>query len=35
MLITADGVKWMSEALPRKIADIEAFIARARQEASK
>ncbi|MEK6279661.1 MAG: aminopeptidase P family protein [Acidobacteriota bacterium] len=35
MLVTADGVKWMSEALPRKIVDIEAFIARARQEASK
>lgn len=32
MLITQDGVKWMTEALPRKIADIEAFIARARKE---
>ncbi len=35
MLITPDGVKWMTEALPRKIADIEAFIARARKEANK
>ena len=34
MLITPDGVKWMTEALPRKIADIEAFIARARKEAT-
>ena len=32
MLITSGGVKWMTEALPRKIADIEAFIARARKE---
>src|SRR4030095_7305557 len=31
MLITADGVKWMSEALPRKISDIEEFIAKARR----
>jgi Xaa-Pro aminopeptidase len=30
MLITADGVAWMSQALPRKISDIEAFIAKAR-----
>ncbi|HEV2884996.1 MAG TPA: aminopeptidase P family protein, partial [Pyrinomonadaceae bacterium] len=35
MLITADGVKWMTEALPRKIVDIEAFIARARREARR
>jgi len=35
MLITPDGVKWMTEALPRKIVDIEAFIARARAEAKK
>jgi Xaa-Pro aminopeptidase len=35
MLITEDGVKWMTGALPRKIADIEAFIARARREANK
>jgi len=27
MVVTADGVKWMTEALPRKIADIEAFMA--------
>jgi Xaa-Pro aminopeptidase len=32
LLITADGVKWMSEALPRKIADIEDFIAKARRQ---
>ncbi len=35
MLITPDGVKWMSEALPRKIADIEAFMAQARKEAAR
>lgn len=35
MLITPDGVKWMTEALPRKIVDIEAFIARARKEVAK
>ena len=34
LLITPDGVKWMTEALPRKLADIEAFIARARKEAT-
>ncbi|HEV7473642.1 MAG TPA: aminopeptidase P N-terminal domain-containing protein [Pyrinomonadaceae bacterium] len=33
MLITADGVKWMTEALPRKISEIEDFIARGRREA--
>ena len=32
MLITPGGVKWMTEALPRSIPDIEAFIARARRE---
>ena len=32
MLVTADGVKWMTEPLPRSIADIEAFIAKARRE---
>jgi len=31
MLITPDGVKWMSSALPRKISDIEDFIAKARR----
>jgi Xaa-Pro aminopeptidase len=31
MVVTADGVRWMTEALPRKITDIEAFIARARR----
>lgn len=35
MLITADGVKWMTEALPRKMMEIEAFMARARRESSK
>ena len=30
MLITPNGVDWMTKALPRTIADIEAFIARAR-----
>jgi len=32
LLITADGVRWMSEALPRKISDIEDFIAKARRQ---
>lgn len=32
MLITEDGVKWMTAALPRSIADVEAFIAKARQK---
>jgi len=32
MLITDTGVKWMTAALPRSIADIEGFIARARRE---
>ena len=32
MLITPDGVKWMSEALPRKLAEIEDFIAKARKQ---
>ena len=31
MVITPDGVRWMTEALPRKISDIEAFIAQARR----
>ena len=30
MLITPDGVRWLSEALPRKMSDIEDFIAKAR-----
>ncbi len=30
MLVTQDGVRWMSEALPRKMSDIEDFIARGR-----
>jgi len=31
LLITPDGVKWMTEALPRKLADVEDFIAKARK----
>jgi Xaa-Pro aminopeptidase len=31
LVITADGVRWMTAALPRKIEDIEAFIVRARR----
>jgi Xaa-Pro aminopeptidase len=32
LLITPDGVKWMTEALPRKLSDIEDFIAKARRQ---
>lgn len=32
MVITQEGVRWMTAALPRSIPDIEAFIARARRE---
>ncbi len=32
MQVTPDGCKWMTGALPRSIADIEAFIAKARRE---
>lgn len=32
MLITDTGVRWMSEALPRKLADIEDFISKARRQ---
>jgi Xaa-Pro aminopeptidase len=31
LLITPDGVRWLSEALPRKITEIEDFIAKARR----
>jgi Xaa-Pro aminopeptidase len=31
MVITPEGVKWMTAALPRSIADVEAFIAKARR----
>ena len=31
MLITPEGVKWMTAALPRSIADVEAFIAKGRR----
>jgi Xaa-Pro aminopeptidase len=30
MLITPDGVEWMTKALPRRMAEIEAFMARVR-----
>jgi Xaa-Pro aminopeptidase len=33
LLVTTGGVKWMTEALPRKISEIEDFIARGRREA--
>lgn len=32
MLITADGVKWMTADIPRSIQDIEAFMAKASRE---
>jgi len=32
LVITPDGVRWMTEALPRKLSDVETFIARARRE---
>jgi Xaa-Pro aminopeptidase len=32
LLITADGVKWMTEALPRKLNEVEDFIAKARRQ---
>ena len=32
MLITPEGPKWLSEALPRKMSDIEDFIAKARKQ---
>jgi Xaa-Pro aminopeptidase len=32
MLVTADGYRWMTGALPRTIQDVEGFIARARRE---
>lgn len=35
MLITPGGVKWMTEALPRRISEIEDFIARGRREAAR
>ena len=31
LLITPDGVKWMSAALPRKLSEVEDFIAKARK----
>jgi len=35
LVITPTGVKWMTEALPRKMSDVEDFIARARRESNK
>jgi Xaa-Pro aminopeptidase len=35
LLVTAGEVKWMTEALPRKISEIEDFIARGRREAGR
>ncbi|MEP6919815.1 MAG: aminopeptidase P family protein [bacterium] len=32
MLVTPDGVRWMTGALPRKMTDIETLISRARKE---
>ena len=32
LLITDSGVKWMSEALPRKLSEVEDFIAKARRQ---
>jgi Xaa-Pro aminopeptidase len=32
LLVTANGAEWMTKALPRSIADIEAFMARAPKE---
>ncbi len=32
IVVTADGCRWMTGALPRSIADIESFIAKARRE---
>lgn len=32
MLITETGVEWMSKALPRKLEDVEAFMAKAKNE---
>jgi len=33
MLVTPEGARWLTAALPRSIADIEAFLAKARREA--
>jgi Xaa-Pro aminopeptidase len=35
LLITPGGVKWLTEALPRKMSEIEDFIARGRREAAR
>jgi len=35
MLITPGGVNWLTEALPRRLSEIEDFIARARGEAAR
>jgi len=35
MLVTPEGAKWLTGALPRSIADIETFIAKARKDAGR
>jgi Xaa-Pro aminopeptidase len=35
LLITPTGVKWMTEALPRRMSEIEDFIARGRRESGR
>jgi Xaa-Pro aminopeptidase len=35
LVITPNGVKWMTEALPRRMSEIEDFIARARRYSNK
>lgn len=32
MLVTGNGVEWMTKKIPRSIADIEAFMAKAPKE---
>ena len=35
LLITPNGVKWLTEALPRRMSEIEDFIARGRRQANR
>jgi Xaa-Pro aminopeptidase len=35
MLVTSSGVKWLTEALPRRMSEIEDFIARGRRETGR
>ncbi|HEY0658459.1 MAG TPA: hypothetical protein VGD05_08290, partial [Pyrinomonadaceae bacterium] len=32
LLVTQNGVEWMTKALPRKLSDVEAFMARSSKE---